>query len=56
VIELATPHEAHLGRQAPVLEKLMPNCRSVTVEMNGGDLLYRHPEVLARCISEFLSG
>ncbi|MBI4189668.1 MAG: alpha/beta hydrolase [Betaproteobacteria bacterium] len=56
VIELATPREAHLGRQAPVLEKLMPNCRSVTVEMNDGDLLYRHPEVLARCIIEFLSG
>jgi pimeloyl-ACP methyl ester carboxylesterase len=55
VIELATPREAHLGRQAPVLEKLMPNCRSVTVEMNDSDLLYHHPEILARHITEFLS-
>jgi len=55
VMELATPREARLGRQAPVLEKLMPDCRSVTVEMNDSDLLYHHPDLLARHISEFLS-
>ncbi len=57
VIEIATQREAHLGRQAPVIEKLMPNCRTVTVDMNitGTDLLYRHPGILARHIVEFLS-
>ena len=55
VIELATPGEAHLGPQAPVLEKLLPNCRSVTIEMDGTDLLYEQPALLARHINEFLN-
>ena len=55
VIELVIKREAHLARQGPVLEKLMPDCRSVIIEMSDNDLLYHHPELLAGHITEFLS-
>lgn len=55
VIELVIKREAHLARQGPVLEKLMADCRSVIIEMSDNDLLYRHPELLAGHMSEFLS-
>ncbi len=54
VVELVIRSESHLGLQGPVLEKLMPNCRAVAVEMNDYDLLYRHPQVLAGHLCEFL--
>lgn len=53
VIELVTRREAHLGRQGPVIEKLMQDCRSVAVEMHDYDFLYRHPEVLAGNLKSF---
>ncbi len=56
VIELATRREAHLGLQGPVIEKLMPDCRSVVVEMHDYDLLYGRPQVLAGHLTNFLDG
>ena len=55
VIELATRREAHLGLQGPVIEKLMPDCRSVVEEMHDYDLLYGRPQVLAGHLARFLA-
>ena len=54
VVELVTRREEHLGLQGPVLEKLMPNCRALAVQMNDYDFLYRQPQVLAGHLHEFL--
>jgi pimeloyl-ACP methyl ester carboxylesterase len=55
VLELATPLEAHLGRQAPALAALMPRAESRVLEFSDRELLERRPERLAEAISDFLA-
>jgi len=55
VIELATPGEDHLGRQADALVALIPDAQAVTFENTDRDVLEREPEKLAAAIEAFLA-
>lgn len=55
VVELVTRQEKHLGLQGPVIEKLMPDCRSVALEMHDYDLLYHRPDALVAQLRAFLA-
>ena len=55
IIEVATPPEAHLGRQGEKLVKLVPGSRLATVEHDAGGLAVEaEAEELARLILDFL--
>ncbi len=57
IIEVATPPEAHLGRQGEKLVKLVPGSRLATVEHNAGGLAVEaKAEELARLTLDFLKG
>ena len=57
IIEVATPPEAHLGRQGEKLVKLVPGSRLATVEHTAGGLAVEaKAEELARLILDFLKG
>ena len=56
IIEVATPHEDHLGRQGEKLVKLVPDSRLATVEHTaGGMAVEAEARELARLILGFLS-
>jgi len=55
IIELATPGEDHLGRQAGALLNLIPNAQAVTFENTDRDVLEHEPENLAAAIKTFLA-
>ena len=55
IIELVTPGEEHLGRQADALLKLIPNSRAVTIESTDRNVLEDEPENLAAVIKTFLT-
>jgi pimeloyl-ACP methyl ester carboxylesterase len=55
IIELVTPGEDHLGRQADALVNLIPNAQAVTFENTDRDVLERVPEKLAAAIEAFLT-
>ena len=55
IIELATPGEDHLGRQAGALIDLIPNATAITFENTDRDVLEREPEKLAAAIRDFLT-
>jgi pimeloyl-ACP methyl ester carboxylesterase len=55
VVELATAAEAHLGRQAGQLVKMIPDCVAVTLEHSDRDVLERVPGTLANTIVRFLA-
>lgn len=55
IIELVTPGEDHLGRQADALVNLIPNAEAVTLENTDRDVLERVPEKLAAAIEAFLT-
>lgn len=54
VVELATPGEDHLGRQAAAVVALVPTAQAVTFENTDRDVLEREPEKLAAAILGFL--
>ena len=57
IIEVATPPEAHLGRQGEKLVKLIAGSRLATVEHTAGGLAVEaKAEELARLILDFLKG
>ena len=57
IIEVATPPEAHLGRQGEKLVKLVPGSRLATVEHTAGGLAVEaKAEELARLTLDFLKG
>ena len=56
IIEVATPHEDHLGRQGEKLVKLVPDSRLATIEHTaGGMAVEAEARQLARLILGFLS-
>ncbi len=54
VLELATPAEAHLNRQAGALAQLIPDCATLILERSDRDVLERVPDQLADAIGRFL--
>jgi hypothetical protein len=55
IIEVATPEEAHLGRQGKKLVNLVPGSRLATVEHRAGGLVVEvEAEEFARLILDFL--
>lgn len=53
VLELATPEEDHLGRQADAVAKRVPGAQAHTFEGSDRDALEHRPDELARTILEF---
>jgi pimeloyl-ACP methyl ester carboxylesterase len=57
IIEVATPQEAHLGRQGEKLLKLIAGSRLATVAHTAGDLVVEaEAEQLAKLVLDFLEG
>ena len=54
VVELATPGEDHLGRQAAAVVALVKNGQAVTFENTDRDVIEREPEKLANAVRAFL--
>jgi pimeloyl-ACP methyl ester carboxylesterase len=53
VLELATPHEEHLGRQAERLCSVMKNAQAVVLHADG-DVLETNPEEVTQTVLRFL--
>jgi pimeloyl-ACP methyl ester carboxylesterase len=56
IIELVTAETEALGPQAPILQALMSNCKTLAIHEHDRSLLLDHPERLAGPVSEFLRG